>query len=72
MLLPEHILLSVPAFTASAELTIMLIELLVAVVGLAQVAVDVMLQLITSPFAGVYVYVDEVAPLILTPPFFHW
>ena len=52
--------------------TVMVIPVLVAVVGLAQVAFDVSTQVTTCPFVkAVVVNVDEFVPAF-TPSTFHW
>lgn len=53
--------------------TVVVMELLVTLVGLAQMAVGVMITLMASPLAKVVVvYVALVAPAISTPFFCHW
>jgi len=53
--------------------TVVVIELLVAVVGLAQLALEVSTHVTISPLLNpVVVYVELVCPLMLLPFNFHW
>ena len=68
---PDGFALMLTAGT-TVELTTMVIELEVAVVGLAQDALDVRMQVMISPFTNVLLeYVVPPVPTLL-PFFFHW
>ena len=73
---PEHTVVlfaAIDTLGVTAVVTVTVTALLVAVVVEAQVALLVITTVITSPLAGVVnVYVDDVAPVMFTPFFFHW
>ena len=76
-LLPEHIppegFAVMLTFAVPLVVTDIVIVLDVAGEPVMQLALLVITQLITSPFASAAdVYVDEVAPVIFVPFFFHW
>lgn len=68
---PEVMAILIEGFTTG--FTIMVIPDEVTVEGLAQVALEVILHVITSPFASVdEVKVEDVSPDIAVPFLFHW
>ena len=75
-LVPEHIapegLAAMLTLAATVEFTDIVMEFEVAGEPVAQLRLDVITQVIISPFArAVEVYVEFVAPVIFVPFFFH-